>query len=50
MTIDVSGARGNSEILEMVEAGVSAGIRQYDKKMDKRVAGAMRHNQINRVR
>lgn len=29
--VDVTGARGNAEIMEMVEVGVSRGIKQYDK-------------------
>lgn len=40
--IDVRGATGNSEIQEMVAAGVSQGIAAYDKQMPDRV------QQINR--
>ncbi|MCA2372199.1 phage tail tape measure protein [Agrobacterium genomosp. 3 str. CIP 111-78] len=40
--IDVRGATGNSEIQEMVAAGVSQGISAYDKQMPDRV------QQINR--
>ncbi|MEY8143015.1 hypothetical protein [Falsihalocynthiibacter sp. CO-5D18] len=31
--VDVTGARGNAEIQEMVSSGVSAGLRQYDSQV-----------------
>lgn len=31
--IDVSGARGNAEIMEMVSAGVEQGLTQYDREL-----------------
>lgn len=33
ISIDVSGARGNSEIMDMVSAGVQQGLRQYDREI-----------------
>ena len=33
ITVDVSGARGNSEIMDMVEAGVRQGLEQYDRSV-----------------
>jgi hypothetical protein len=42
ITVDVTGARGNTEIQEMVRQGVSQGIRQYDQGTKGRVVAAMR--------
>ncbi|MEH6834806.1 hypothetical protein [Falsihalocynthiibacter arcticus] len=33
INVDVTGARGNAEIQEMVSSGVSAGLRQYDSQV-----------------
>jgi hypothetical protein len=33
INVNVSGARGNQEIMAMVQAGVAAGIRQYDRSV-----------------
>lgn len=37
ITVNVNGARGNQEIMEMVRAGVAQGIGQYDEKVGARV-------------
>lgn len=37
ITIDVTGAKGNTEIQEMVAAGVSQGLSAYDKRLPGRV-------------
>jgi tape measure domain-containing protein len=39
INVHVSGARGNSEIMAMVQAGVSGGLREYDALLPDRVAG-----------
>ena len=44
--IDVTGARGNTEIQEMVRAGVQQGIGQYDKIAKRTLAGRMAEVQI----
>ncbi|WP_108398792.1 tape measure protein [Devosia submarina] len=33
INVDVTGARGNTEIMQMVQAGVSAGLKGYDKQL-----------------
>lgn len=42
ITVDVSGANGNTEIMELVQRGVKAGIAQYDKGSTVRVAHHMK--------
>jgi hypothetical protein len=36
--VNVAGARGNAEIMAMVEAGVGRGLRAYDHALPDRVA------------
>ena len=36
--VTVTGARGNAEIRQMVEAGVAQGLRAYDARLADRVA------------
>ena len=38
ITVQVTGARGNAEIRQMVEAGVAQGLRAYDARLADRVA------------
>ena len=38
ITVQVTGARGNAEIRQMVEAGVTQGLRAYDARLADRVA------------
>lgn len=38
IAVDVTGARGNEEIMEMVQNGVEAGLRQYDAMLPDRIA------------
>lgn len=38
ITVDVSGARGNAEIMEMVVSGVKAGLGAYDQALPTKVA------------
>lgn len=38
ISVDVTGARGNAEIMEMVRAGVSHGLAQYDRTLPGKVA------------
>ena len=38
ITVQVTGARGNTEIRQMVEAGVAQGLRAYDARLADRVA------------
>ena len=38
ITVQVTGARGNAEIRQMVEAGVTQGLRAYDAQLADRVA------------
>lgn len=39
INVNVSGARGNQEVREMVEAGVRSGLAQYDQQLPDRLAG-----------
>jgi hypothetical protein len=39
ISVNVSGARGNSEIRDMVQQGVTQGLRAYDARLADRVAG-----------
>ena len=38
INVQVTGARGNTEIRQMVEAGVAQGLRAYDARLADRVA------------
>lgn len=38
INVHVSGARGNQEVMQMVQAGVSQGLEQYDKTLPARVS------------
>ena len=42
INVNVSGARGNAEITEMVQAGVTNGLRQYDARLADRSQGIRR--------
>ena len=38
ITVQVTGARGNAEVRQMVEAGVTQGLRAYDAQLADRVS------------
>jgi tape measure domain-containing protein len=42
INVNVAGARGDRDIMAMVEAGVSRGLAQYDRQMPLRVDGIVR--------
>ena len=48
INIDVSGARGNGEIMQMVQQGVSAGIEQYDQQSFARHVGNTKRTRFKR--
>ncbi|MFT6659317.1 MAG: hypothetical protein ACJAZW_002493, partial [Maritalea sp.] len=49
LSVYVDGATGNSEIHELVEAGVVAGLSQYDRGTDRRVAMSLKKIKLNRL-
>ena len=38
INVNVSGARGNQEIMQMVQSGVMQGLRAYDAQLPDRVS------------
>ncbi len=42
LAIDVSGARGNQEIMTMVQAGVAAGMQQTEGRINRNINGIVR--------
>lgn len=45
LDINVNGARGNNEIMTMVQQGVAAGLTQYDKTLDRSILGKVTNAQ-----
>ena len=42
ISVDVSGARGNQEIMGMVQAGVASGMRSLDTNLNRTIGSRMR--------